>query len=93
VLRNGTATAVSPYCYLQVSEEHVAVGLRNGDIRWQTFLLWSAPSHSSRCALSMCGRLTSWRARSVGAEAIVLLVIAGAVLGYLVWALLNPERL
>jgi len=29
----------------------------------------------------------------VGAEAIVLLVIAGAVLGYLVWALLNPERL
>jgi K+-transporting ATPase KdpF subunit len=27
------------------------------------------------------------------AETIILLTIAGAVLGYLVWALLNPERL
>jgi len=27
------------------------------------------------------------------AEAIVLLAIAGAVLAYLIWALLNPERL
>ena len=27
------------------------------------------------------------------AETIVLLVIAGAVLVYLIWALLNPERL
>jgi len=26
-------------------------------------------------------------------ETIVLLLIAGAVLAYLVWALLNPERL
>jgi len=29
----------------------------------------------------------------MNAEAVVLLLIAGAVLGYLVWALLNPERL
>jgi len=29
----------------------------------------------------------------VGAETIVLLLVAGGVLIYLAWALLNPERL
>jgi len=29
----------------------------------------------------------------VSAETVILLAIAAAVLGYLVWALLNPERL
>jgi len=29
----------------------------------------------------------------MNAETIILLSIAGAVLAYLVWALLNPERL
>jgi len=29
----------------------------------------------------------------VNAETVILLTIAAAVLGYLVWALLNPERL
>jgi K+-transporting ATPase KdpF subunit len=29
----------------------------------------------------------------VSAETVILLAIAVAVLGYLVWALLNPERL
>jgi len=29
----------------------------------------------------------------MNAETVILLLIAGAVLGYLVWALLSPEKL